>query len=156
MRTESLASLRATWRGYERTDDVDAFVKRALAELRPAALILFGSLAKGDYHQSSDADLCVVLPQPEADLRRDGLRVSELDATGGVEAVVFGRDQFLRMVGQGNGLALEILHWGVVLGGDPLFLATLANAWREAWTTLGLEKTATGWRIGRPAGSAGA
>lgn len=147
MRSASFDSLRATWKGYRQTEQVASFVRRALAELAPAALILYGSLAKGDYHEDSDADFCVVLAQPEAHFFRDRLSASICDGTGVVEPVVFGTEQFLRMIRQGATLALEVMYWGVALGGDPTYLDRLAAAWDEAQQELGLEKTPTGWRV---------
>ena len=46
---------------YDHTEAVGRFVACAARELFPLALILYGSLARGDYHARSDADVCVVL-----------------------------------------------------------------------------------------------
>jgi len=147
MRSASFDSLGVTWKGYRRTEQVAAFVRRVLADLAPAALILYGSLAKEDHHEDSDADFCVVLPQPEAHFFRDGVTVRCCDESGVVEPVVFGTEQFLAMIRQGTTLALEVMHWGVALGGEPAYLDRLASAWEQAQCELGLEKTATGWRV---------
>lgn len=63
MRTGSWHSFAPSFKGYVHAEAVGRFVERAAQELRPLALVLFGSLARGDYHQRSDADFCVVLAE---------------------------------------------------------------------------------------------
>ena len=49
---------------YTHAEAVGRFVEQATRMLSPLALILFGSLARGDCHQRSDADFCVVPTPP--------------------------------------------------------------------------------------------
>ena len=65
----------------------------------------------------------------------------------GLQPMVYGREQFMCMIGEANGLALEVMHHGVVLAGHETFLRELEDAWQRAQERLGLEKTASGWRI---------
>jgi len=147
LRRSSWTTWQSSLRDYEHRAAVADFVRRVREELAPLALLLFGSLAKGEYHTFSDADVCVILSASEVHPFDGYDRVAALDPTGIVQPVVYGRDQFKRMIGEGNGLALEVMHHGIALAGDEGFLTELETAWERAQDRLGLQKTPTGWRI---------
>jgi len=149
LRRSSWTTWQSNLKGYEHQAALAHFIHRVTEELAPLALLLFGSLAKGDYHTFSDADVCVILSAPEAHLLEGYNRVAPLDPTGIVQPLVYGREQFMRMIDEANGLALEVMHHGVALAGHEAFLSELEEAWQRARERLGLEKTATGWRITR-------
>jgi hypothetical protein len=134
---------------YAHTEALGRFVARAARELRPLALILYGSLARGDYHSRSDADVCVVLAG-DPGFYEGYDRVVALDPSGIVQPVVYGADAFREMVRTANGLALEVLADGAFLAGDEGFrrgIEALADYIRQR---LGIERTPTGWRIAHP------
>lgn len=149
MRAVSWNSLAPDFSGYAHTEAVGRFVERAARELRPLALILFGSLARGDYHQRSDADFCVVLAESPRSPFEGYDRVVACDPWGVVQPVVYGPDQFRQMVRQANGLALEVMADGLFVAGDETFrqeIEELAAQTRQQW---GIERTPTGWRMAR-------
>jgi hypothetical protein len=150
VRKLSWDSLAPSFRGYAHAGAVQGFVERATRELRPVALILFGSLAKGDYHQHSDADFCVILAEPPASPWAGYECVVACDPSGVVQPVVYGADQFRQMVRQANGLALEIVADGLFLAGDGLFGQEIERLAAATGERLGIERTARGWRIARP------
>jgi hypothetical protein len=151
MRRRSWASFASGFerRKYRYDAEVGRFIERARRELHPLALILFGSLARGDYMEQSDADFCIVLhASPESPFEGYDRAVS-LDASGAVQPMVYGADEFRRMVAQANGLALEVLADGIFLAGDEAFrreIEALAASTRER---LGIERTPGGWRLTR-------
>jgi len=128
---------------------VGHFVERAAQELRPLALILFGSLARGDYHQRSDADFCIVLAESPRSPFEGYDRVVACDPSGVVQPVVYGPDQFRQMVRQANGLALEVMADGLFLTGDGAFRQEIEQLAAHIRQRLGIERTPTGWRITR-------
>ena len=150
MRKASWNSLAPNFEHYAHTEAVGRFVERAARELRPLALILFGSLAKGDYHQRSDADFCIVLTQAPRSMFEGYDRVVICDPSGVVQPVVYGPDQFRQMIRQANGLALEIMADGLFLAGDEAFLQEIEDLAARSRRQLGIERTPTGWRIARP------
>jgi len=129
---------------------VKRFVERAARELRPLALILFGSLAKGDYHEHSDADFCVVLADAPASPFEGYDRVAALDPSGVVQPLVYSAEQFREMIRQANGLALEIVADGIFLAGDEEFRREIEELAAHTQARLGIERTPTGWRIAHP------
>jgi hypothetical protein len=150
LRKRSWDLLAPTFRNYAHVEAVGRFVGRAARELRPLALILFGSLARGDYHQRSDADFCVVLAAPLRSPFEGYDRVVAYDPSGVVQPVVYGADQFRHMVRQANGLALEVMADGLFLAGDDPFRQEIERLAAHTRRRLGIERTPTGWRIARP------
>lgn len=150
MRKESWASLAPNFERYTHVEAVGRFVERATQELRPLALILFGSLARGDYHQYSDADFCLVMAETPRSPFEGYDRVVACDPSGVVQPLVYGSDQFRQMVRQANGLALEVLADGLFLAGDEAFRQEIEQLAAHTRQRLGIERTPTGWRIARP------
>lgn len=150
MRKESWNSLAPNFEGYAHTEAVGRFIERAARELRPLALILFGSLARGDYHQHSDADFCLVLAEAPRSPFEGYDQVVAYDPSGVVQPLVYGPEQFRQMVRQANGLALEVMADGLFLAGDETFRQEIVGLAARTWQRLGLERTLTGWHIARP------
>lgn len=149
MRKRSWSSLAASFEDYAHVEAVGRFVARATRELQPLALVLFGSLARGDYHQRSDADFCVVLAEPPRSPFEGYDRVVACDPSGVVQPLVYGPDQFRQMVRQANGLALEVMADGLFLAGDEAFRQELEQLAADVRQRLGIERTPTGWRLAR-------
>ncbi len=42
-------------------EGINKFVERVISEYKPQKIILFGSYARGDYHENSDIDIAVVV-----------------------------------------------------------------------------------------------
>lgn len=147
MHRSSWTTWQSNLRSYEHRAALGQFIRRVTEELSPLALLLFGSLAKGDYHTFSDADVCVVLSVSEVHPFEGYDQVALLDQAGIVQPMVYGREQFMRMIDEANGLALEVMHHGVALGGHEAFLDALEGAWQRVRERLGLTRTSTGWQI---------
>lgn len=149
MRRQSWDSLAPSFKDYAYVMEVGHFIKRTAAELRPLALILFGSLAKGDYHQYSDADFCIVLAKSPGSIFEGYDLVAACDPSGVVQPVVYSADQFRQMLRQANGLILEIIADGLFLAGDESFRQEIEQLAAHLWQQLNIERTPTGWRIGQ-------
>ena len=150
MQTRSWDLLAPSFEGYAHAEAVGRFVKQAVQELHPLALILFGSLARGDYHQLSDADLCLVLSQSPRSPFEGYDQAVACDPSGVVQPLVYGADQFRRMIREANGLALEVMADGLFLAGDEAFREEIVSLVRSVQGRLGIERTPTGWQIAHP------
>lgn len=109
-------------------------------------LVLFGSVAKGDWHEYRDADVCVVVTEPEiVPLDHDWwMRVYRL-SDGVVQPHIYGFEQFLRMVDAINGLAIEVVHDGIALAGDESYWEEVRRRFRAAQEHYRLQKVPGGW-----------
>jgi len=95
------------------------------------AVILIGSLARGDYTARSDADVVVIV---ESDSRRPIDRIADyIDPTMpvDVEPRVYTLDEVRRMARRKARIVREILEVGVLLAGDPRVLDYLRGELEE-------------------------
>ncbi len=107
--------------------------------------MLYGSLARGDFHQGSDADLLVVSDNlPTNFLKRlkllDGLAPADLP----LEALAYTPDEFEGMIERRHPTALSALEDGVVLYDDG-FYRRARSQYRLVRKRTGLRRTETGW-----------
>jgi hypothetical protein len=145
-----LSSFRRRLKGYKHTSDVVSFVRQAQQRSDVVALILFGSLAKEDFYEHSDADVCVVLQQPAVHpLLRDVDAFWQDAPPGIIELHIYGSQQFKQMIRQANGLALEVMHYGVALSGDRFYLTEIERLFRETRRDLSLVRVGNGWVVGQ-------
>lgn len=146
MQKLSSSSLKEKLLGYEHFEALKEFVEGVKA-LKPEAIILFGSLAKGDFHTFSDTDVCLILPKDKVDFNEGQDLVMKYNIEGIVEALVYGREQFLQMLKEANPLALEVAWDGIFLGGNEEYLKTIEESFTVASQKFKLEKLADGWVI---------
>jgi len=123
---------------YPHVDELKQFVE-SVSDLKPLAVILFGSLATGEFTQHSDADVAVIFATPI-----DWMSVYRC-SSGRIQPLVYTAEQFVQMINKANGLALEICHDGWTLAGQPAYLRQLKETFAEVQHRYGLEKTKTGW-----------
>jgi hypothetical protein len=128
---------------YPHVDDLEKFVE-CVSRLRPLAVILFGSLTTGEFTQHSDADVVVIFATPV-----DWMRVYRC-SSGRVQPLVYTADQFVQMINEANGLALEVCHDGWILAGQPAYLRQLQESFAQVQQRYGLEKTEAGWALQNP------
>ena len=139
MAQRSSNSLRATWRDYPHRSSVERFVEK-VRQLDPLLVLLFGSVATGEFTQYSDADVLVVCERPA-----DWETVYAC-SDGVVQPVVKTRDELAAQIAAGEPFFCEIVEEGQVLfdaGGVYVWLCRRVAAARERW---GLERTVDGWR----------
>lgn len=150
MHKTSLSSLRRRLKGYKHTSDVVSFVRRAQSRSDVVALILFGSLAKEDFYEHSDADVCLILKQPVVHpLLRDVDAFWRDMPPGIIELHIYGSQQFKQMIRQANGLALEVMHHGIALSGDQFYLTEIKQLFRATQRDLSIVRVGNGWIVGR-------
>jgi predicted nucleotidyltransferase len=95
---------------------IERLVERIVQGVHPRQVILFGSLARGDYHSGSDLDVCIIVDRAEGWFERQK-RIRKLIHIPGidVEPHVYTREEFDRMLQEENPLALRIAKEGKTL-----------------------------------------
>ena len=87
-------------------------------EIRPEAVVLFGSFAKGDINEGSDVDIVVIADFKERFLDRINLLMGLNDEIKlPLEPVGYTTEEFQRMRDKGNPFIREVLERGKVLYG---------------------------------------
>ncbi len=136
-RRSSLSSKRS-YRDYPGYPKIDRFLQRVQVR-QPLAVILFGSVARGDFRQDSDADVLVVVEQPEQ------LEQVYEDWVGGIHPVVKTLDQMYKFIREGEPFYIEMIEDGIPLydaDGEFKKLTKLVHDSKIAW---GLERVSGGW-----------
>lgn len=93
------------------------------SDSRVEEVILFGSLAKGNYTPRSDADLCIILQGPDDHRPMD--RVADFQAyftrtPVPVDLLVYTREEVEQMRREGRRFVVEALEKGVTLASSLL------------------------------------
>ncbi|HUX75322.1 MAG TPA: nucleotidyltransferase domain-containing protein [Anaerolineae bacterium] len=118
---------------------MERFIEK-VRRLDPLLVLLFGSVATGEFTQYSDADVLVLFERPV-----DWETVYAC-SDGVVQPVVKTRDELAAQIAAGEPFFCEIVEEGQVLfdaGGVYAWLCRSVAAARERW---GLERTVDGWR----------
>ena len=103
----------------ERLIELARVYARALSERMPVcAVVLAGSVARGDFNVWSDVDVLVVADVLPARLP-DRLALLAADASGGIQVVGLTPDELRRAAQRGNRLVLDAAAHGILLAGDP-------------------------------------
>lgn len=119
--------------------EVEEFVQR-VAVRKPLVVLLFGSLATGQFTQHSDADVLIIFKRPV-----DWMAVYRC-STGRVQPLVRELGEALREIEAGNTLLIEAVEDGIPLLDRGGVYERLREACQEAKRRLGLVRERAGWR----------
>lgn len=130
---------RAAYRDYPHLAELTAFVEGVEA-LGPQVVLLFGSVATGEFTQRSDADVLVVF-----DRERDWLEVYQ-HSRGMVQPIVRTLSDVERLIRDGEPFYIQAFQEGVQLAGSEPTYERLRDLVEEAMSAHGLVRTERGWR----------
>jgi len=99
----------------EELEEKLAAIIEQIAAYRPQRVILFGSLARGDYHALSDADLLIVKETSTPFLDRIGEVLALCDYDIPLEPLVYTPQELDKMQREGNSFIERALREGVVV-----------------------------------------
>lgn len=139
MPQRSSRSSKTTWLDYPHRASIERFVER-VKRLDPLLVLLFGSVAAGDFTQYSDADVLVVFEQA---VDWDTVYAC---SDGIVQPVVKTLDELLAQIAAGEPFFCEIVEQGQVLFDSGDVYERLCRAVAAARHRWGLEQIPTGWR----------
>ena len=105
-------------RSEEIFERIESYKDLVVKELRPEAVVLFGSFAKGDINEGSDVDIMVIADFKGGFLDRVKLLLDLNDEMRlPLEPVGYTFEEFQRMREEGNPFIREVLERGKVLYG---------------------------------------
>jgi XTP/dITP diphosphohydrolase len=91
---------------------VKQYVRRVVEALEPERVLLFGSVARGDYHEASDVDIMVIKDWDEPLLDRVSTLLSLRVPGLPLEPIGYTAEELSRMVRDGNPFILDALAHG--------------------------------------------
>ena len=95
---------------------INKLVNRLKDHYKPDKIILFGSFARGDYHEGSDVDLIVIKDDvPDNFLRRLDEVLDFCDGEIEVQILVYKKEEIKRMLEEGNDFIRTVLKEGKVI-----------------------------------------
>jgi len=94
------------------------------------AVILIGSLARGDYTAFSDADLIIVVERSEKRFVDRSLDFMDPSLSVDIEPRVYTLDEIIEMSKQGRKLIGEILEYGKLLAGEKRIIEIISENFR--------------------------
>ena len=86
-----------------------------LLAYQPKKVILFGSLARGDYHEASDIDLVIIKETDKRFLERISDVLRYMNSSLPIEALVYTPSEWQQMIQTENSFAQTVQNEGVVL-----------------------------------------
>ena len=126
-------------------EEIAIFCENIIKALNPSAIILYGSLARGDYKKGSDIDIIVIadnLPPKFTDRIEFLLSFS---AGGPIEPRGYTPEEFLKMIEEAYGAILDAIAYGIVLY-DRDFIKKAKELFRKTVRTLELKRLIDGWK----------
>ena len=144
-RKRSLHSSKQTYRDYPRYPKIETFLQR-VSRRRPLLVVLFGSVARGDFRADSDADVLVVFDKPVE------LKEVYADRVGAVHPVVKTLDQMEQFIREGEPFYIEMIEDGISLYDSDGVFKKLSQLVRDAKRAWGLKRTRSGreWKKDQP------
>lgn len=103
-------------RSKEVFEGIERYKKRVIRNLNPAAIVLFGSFARGDIHEGSDVDMIVIANFKEGFLDRIKTLL-DLNVGLPLEPIGYTPEEFKKMREQGNSFIVDVLDEGRVIHG---------------------------------------
>jgi len=124
---------------------IKKFRKNVISKLNPKCIILYGSLARGDYNERSDIDIIVISSNlPDSYYKRAKLLYSFIDTYDPIEPLGFTPDEFLRMIKKRHCTALFAMDEGKALYGASFF-SHLKEIFHETIKKYNLVKGPSAW-----------
>ncbi|MHA1838506.1 MAG: nucleotidyltransferase domain-containing protein [Candidatus Ranarchaeia archaeon] len=132
--------------GLPYTEEIDAFVRKAIKVLSPKLIVLFGSMARDSYGAASDVDIMVVSDRLTHNYN-DRLEVLSLlnETFAPIEVVGYTTDELERLIRNARGLVLNALSEGKVLYYEANYLARVQQLLEETFKRWGLKKKDNAW-----------
>jgi len=94
---------------------IEQYKNKVVQELKPKKIILFGSLARGDFHEGSDIDIIVVCDWKQDFLDRIKILL-DIDRLGlPVQPLGYTEEEVEKMLREGNRFMAEVIATGKVI-----------------------------------------
>jgi predicted nucleotidyltransferase len=125
--------------------EINRFCKKVIRNLDPKCIILYGSLARGDFNERSDVDLIVIASNlPENYYKRAELLSDLIISAVPIEPLGYTPDEFIKMIQTRHCTSLFAMTEGKPLYGKKYF-AFLKKIYTEIADKYKLVKRESAW-----------
>lgn len=133
-----------------RYSSLENYVKTLMKERgdRVESIVLFGSMAKGNYTKFSDYDLLIVVSRESLSFK-DRLYEYSLYSDGWVEPFTYTKEEVEKMFGEFNLLILDALKDGIVIYDKTNFWKNLKRKFNKLLSSGTITPKKNGWIIKR-------
>jgi predicted nucleotidyltransferase len=101
---------------------IKKFCNSLISNLNPKCIILYGSLARGDFNQRSDIDIIVISKElPKDYYQRATLLFELIETYDPIEPLGFTPSEFISMIKSRHCTSLFAMNEGIPLYGDDFF-----------------------------------
>lgn len=122
-------------------------IKEKKASLKPQLVILYGSIARGDWHEGSDIDLLVISDFVPANFRDRGSVLLDVVQGIPIEPHVYTTREFDEMLTYARMTALDALSEGIILYAKKNYLKKVKEKFKQTVDKFKAEKTDNGWKL---------
>jgi len=129
---------------YKFKEELISFLEQ-ITNLNPVAVILFGSIGKGDNLEDSDADVAIIFRDERVDILKTMRELKEFDCLGLIDVFPYGHKQFKEMIEDVNPFAFEILEGVIVYVGDEKILDDVYKTMERVTKERNVRKTEYGF-----------
>jgi predicted nucleotidyltransferase len=110
-------------------EEASLVADRLRAELRPSAILLFGSVARGSEIEGSDLDICLLfekLPGRKLEIMRSARRISRTIFRGAMDIVAYSNEEWEAYIAAGSSFEVRLKREAVTfeIGYEPVGLIT--------------------------------
>ncbi|MBC7080809.1 MAG: nucleotidyltransferase domain-containing protein [Thermoplasmatales archaeon] len=113
-------------------EDILKYVEKLKEKLGAKLIILYGSIAKGNFGVGSDIDILIVSDAlPENFLERLKVLFLLNESFAPIEAIGYKSDEFRKMVVNAHPIALDALYEGIILHKDEKYEKEIRKIFRE-------------------------
>jgi len=127
----------------ERLRRADEYVKWLRENFTVRLAILFGSLARGDWTESSDIDVLVVADELLDNVGENYLKLKQYM----IEPIGYSSESFMQEIRRANFLILDALRYGKILYADEKYLAKVIRLVERVKEELNITYQEGMWRF---------
>jgi hypothetical protein len=125
---------------------VERYIKKIVRTLKPKAVIIYGSAAKGSYGAGSDIDILVISENLPKNFLERLKTLYEIDTTNApIQPIAYTPQEFERMLNKKHLTALEALEYGLIVYDDG-YIQEVVKKFNEM-RKRELTRTEEGWEI---------
>ncbi|MGC8998534.1 MAG: nucleotidyltransferase domain-containing protein [Candidatus Bathyarchaeia archaeon] len=122
-------------------------IEESRGKLKPKLAIVYGSIARGDWHQGSDIDLLVISESAHPKFTERAKPLQIVVHGFPVEPRIYTMREFEQMLSHGRMTALDALTEGIIIYAEKSYMKGIREKLKQTIEKLKPEKTCNGWKL---------